>query len=114
MIDLAAVTAIDVHVHTERTRDGHDPMPPDLRAAAARYFKSDEPLPTVDDVADVLPRAEHGRGRLHRRLGVAERRSPPIPNEEIVDARRARTRTCSSPSRASTRPGPTPSSAPAR
>ena len=51
MIDLSAVEAIDVHVHTERTRDGHDPMPPELRAAAARYFQSDEPLPTVDDVA---------------------------------------------------------------
>ena len=51
MIDAAAVTAIDVHVHTELTRDGHDPMPPQLREAAARYFKSTEPLPTVDDVA---------------------------------------------------------------
>ncbi|HEU5370789.1 MAG TPA: 4-hydroxyphenyl-beta-ketoacyl-CoA hydrolase, partial [Gaiellaceae bacterium] len=51
MIDLAALTAIDVHVHTERTRDGHDPMPPELRSAAARYFHSDEPLPTVDAVA---------------------------------------------------------------
>ena len=46
MIDVAAVKAIDVHVHTERSRDGHDPLPPELRAAAAHYFKSDEPLPT--------------------------------------------------------------------
>ena len=52
MIDVAAVAAIDVHVHTERSRAGHDPLPPELRDAAARYFKSDEPLPTVDDVAD--------------------------------------------------------------
>ena len=73
VIDVAAVTAIDVHVHTELTRAGHDPMPPQLRAAAARYFKSDQPLPTVDDVAGVLPRAQHGRRRLHRRLGVAQR-----------------------------------------
>ena len=51
MIDLAAVIAIDVHVHTELSRTGHDPMPPELREAAARYFRSDEPLPTVDDVA---------------------------------------------------------------
>ena len=51
MIDPAAVVAIDVHVHTERSRSGHDPLPPELRAAAARYFHSDEPLPTVDDVA---------------------------------------------------------------
>ena len=52
MIDAAAVTAIDVHVHTELTRDGHDPMPPQLREAAARYFKSTASLPTVDDVAE--------------------------------------------------------------
>ena len=51
MIDLASVTAIDVHVHTERTRAGHDPMPAELRDAAARYFGSDHPLPTIDDVA---------------------------------------------------------------
>ena len=51
MIDLAAVTAIDVHVHTERARDGHDPMPAELREAAHRYFGADSFLPTVDDVA---------------------------------------------------------------
>ena len=39
MIDVGAVAAIDVHVHTELTRDGHDPMPPELRAAAATYFR---------------------------------------------------------------------------
>jgi uncharacterized protein len=73
VIDVAAVEAIDVHVHTEQTRDGHDPMPPELRAAAARYFRSDEPLPTGGRRRDVLPRAEHGGRRLHGRLGVAER-----------------------------------------
>jgi predicted TIM-barrel fold metal-dependent hydrolase len=85
MIDLAAVDAIDIHVHTEQTRDGHDPMPSELRAAAKRYFKSDEPLPTVDDVA-----------AYYRERGIAavlftvdwESQSgiPPIPNEEILDA----------------------------
>jgi hypothetical protein len=85
VIDVTAVRAIDVHVHVERTRDGHDPMPPELRSAAARYFKSDEPLPTVDDVAAYY---------RERQLGAVlftvdwERRSgrPPIPNEEIADA----------------------------
>jgi hypothetical protein len=85
VIDVTAVRAIDVHVHVERTRDGHDPMPPELRSAAARYFKSDEPLPTVDDVAAYY---------RERQLGAVlftvdwERRSgrPPIPNEEIAEA----------------------------
>ena len=87
MIDLDAVVAIDVHVHTERTRDGHDPMPSELRAAAARYFGSDEPLPTVDDVAAYY--------RERKMAAVVftvdwESRSgiPPIPNEEIADAAR--------------------------
>jgi uncharacterized protein len=87
VIDLTAVSAIDVHVHTELTRDGHDPMPPHLRDAARRYFKSDQALPTVDDVA-----------AYYRERGLAavlftvdwETQSgiPPIPNEEILDAAR--------------------------
>jgi hypothetical protein len=85
VIDVAGVRAIDVHVHVEQTRDGHDPMPSELRAAAARYFKSDEPLPTVDDVAAYY---------RERQLGAVlftvdwERGSgrAPIPNEEIADA----------------------------
>jgi hypothetical protein len=85
VIDVAGVRAIDVHVHVERTRDGHDPLPPELRSAAAHYFKSDEPLPTVDDVA-----------AYYRERGLAavlftvdwERRSgrPMIPNEEVAAA----------------------------
>jgi predicted TIM-barrel fold metal-dependent hydrolase len=85
VIDVEAVVAIDVHVHTELTRDGHDPMPPELRAAARTYFRSDQPLPTVDDVA------AHYRERSmaavvftvdwESKSGIA-----PIPNEEIAEA----------------------------
>jgi predicted TIM-barrel fold metal-dependent hydrolase len=85
MIDAAAVTAIDVHVHTELTRDGHDPMPPQLREAAARYFKSTEPLPTVDDVAAYYRERNLAAVLFtvdwESRSGIA-----PIPNEEILDA----------------------------
>ena len=87
MIDLQTTVAIDVHVHTELTRDGHDPMPAELREAARRYFHSDEALPTVDDVA-----------AYYRERNIAavvftvdwEARSgiPPIPNEEIAAAAR--------------------------
>jgi hypothetical protein len=85
VIDVAAVTAIDVHVHTELARNGHDPMPRELREAAARYFRSDEPLPTVDDLA-----AYYRERRMaavvftvdwESRSGIA-----PIPNEEIAEA----------------------------
>jgi uncharacterized protein len=85
VIDVASVAAIDVHVHTERTRAGHDPMPPALREAAARYFGSDEPLPTVDDVA-----AYYRERNLAAVVFTVdwELRSgiPPIPNEEIAEA----------------------------
>ena len=85
MIDVQKIAAIDIHVHTELTRDGHDPMPAELRDAARRYFHSDEALPTVDDVA-----------AYYRERNIAavvftvdwEARSgiPPIPNEEIAAA----------------------------
>ena len=76
---------IDVHVHVERSRAGHDPMPPELRAAAARYFHSDEPLPTIDDVV------AYYRERNMRAVVFTvdwELRSgiPPIPDEEILSA----------------------------
>jgi predicted TIM-barrel fold metal-dependent hydrolase len=84
VIDIDAVTAIDVHVHTERSRAGHDPMPSELRAAAEQYFRSDGSLPTVDDVAAYY--------RERRMAAVVftvdwESRSgiPPIPNEEIAE-----------------------------
>jgi predicted TIM-barrel fold metal-dependent hydrolase len=87
VIDVAAIAAIDVHVHTELTRSGHDPMPRELREAARRYFRSDQPLPTVDDVA-----AYYRERRLaavvftvdwESRSGIA-----PIPSEEIAEAAR--------------------------
>ncbi len=88
MIDVDAVAAIDVHVHTELTRDGHDPLPPELRAAAARYFQSDEPLPTVDDVAEYY-RARNMAAVLFTVDWEARSGRPQIPSEEVADAARA-------------------------
>ncbi len=84
MIDLAAVTAIDVHVHTESSRAGHDPMPAELREAARNYFHADEFLPTVDDVA-----AYYRERNLAAVVFTVDWESqsgvPPIPNEEIAE-----------------------------
>ena len=84
MIDPAAVKAIDVHVHTELSRDGHDPMSAELREAAARYFHSGQPLPTAADVAEYY--------RARRMAAVVftvdwETKSgvPPVANEEIAE-----------------------------
>jgi uncharacterized protein len=84
VIDLATVEAIDVHVHTEVSRSGHDPMPPELRAAAKRYFRDGGGEPTVDDVvaryrelkiACVVFTVDWGPGH-----------PAPVPNEEIAAA----------------------------
>ena len=87
VIDLAAVNAIDVHVHTERTRDGHDPMPPELRSAAARVLQKRRAAADRRRRRRVLPRARARRRPLHSRLGVAQRdRADP----ERGDPRRGR------------------------
>jgi hypothetical protein len=85
MIDVERVRAIDVHTHAEVARDGHDPMPPELREAAQRYFRGDGGTPTVDDVAAYYREREMAcvvftvdyesrSGRL------------PVSNEEIAEA----------------------------
>jgi len=88
VIDVDAVAAIDVHVHAEISRDGHDAMPPEFRAAAAAYFHSDEPLPTVDDVAAYY-RERNLAAVMFTVDFELERGRPPISNEEILDAARA-------------------------
>jgi uncharacterized protein len=85
VIDLASLMAIDVHVHTELTRDGHYPMPRELRDAAASYFRSDEPLPTVDDVADYY-RERSMAAVVFTVDWESNSGIPPIPNEEIAEA----------------------------
>ena len=84
MIDLAAVRAIDVHAHAEVSLDGHDPMPPELRQAAQRYFRDGAGKPTVEAVA------AHYRERQMACVVFTvdyESRSgrPPVSNEEIAE-----------------------------
>jgi uncharacterized protein len=84
MIDVDAVKAIDVHTHAEVSRDGHDPMPPELREAARRYFKAEGEQPTAQDVADYYREREMAcviftvdyESRSGRR---------PVPNEEVAE-----------------------------
>jgi uncharacterized protein len=90
MIDLDRIRAIDIHVHTERSRAGHDPMPPHLREAAAKYFRTDftgDALPTVDDVAAYY-RERDLAAVVFTVDWELESGVPPIPNEEIAEAAR--------------------------
>lgn len=85
MIDLSRIDAIDVHVHTERSREGHDPMPPVLREAAGRYFRSDVALPNVDDVVAYY-RERNLAAVLFTVDWEAHSGIAPIPDEEILGA----------------------------
>ncbi len=87
MIDPAAVVAIDVHVHAELSRSGHDPLPPELRAAATRYFHNDGLLPTVDDVAAYYRERKMAAVVFGVDWQLRSGRAP-IPNEEIAEAAR--------------------------
>ena len=50
-LDLESLRAIDMHVHIELDDHGHASLPPDLAAAAAKYFSSDIGQPDLDSVA---------------------------------------------------------------
>jgi uncharacterized protein len=84
VIDVDAVKAIDVHTHVEVSKEGHDPIPPELREASQKYFRDGGGTPTIDDV-----------GAYYRERGMAavvftvdwESQSgrPPVSNEEVLE-----------------------------
>lgn len=51
-VDVAAVSAIDVHVHIECSDHGHLSLPDALNEASAKYFKSDDRTPKLDVIAE--------------------------------------------------------------
>jgi uncharacterized protein len=82
MIDLAAVQAIDVHVHAEIAIDGHDPMPAALREAASAYFKGERP-PDVTTVAAYY-RERDIAAVVFSVDAESQTGRAPVPNEEIA------------------------------
>jgi uncharacterized protein len=52
-LDVAALTAIDTHVHVEVDACGHNALPDPLVEAASKYFKTDGPRPGLDAIADL-------------------------------------------------------------
>ena len=86
MIDVDRVRAIDVHTHAEVAADGHDPMPPHLREAAQRYFRSaGAGLPTAADVAAYYRERNMAAVVFTVDYESASGR-PPVPNEEVAAA----------------------------
>ncbi|MFD8481784.1 amidohydrolase family protein [Kitasatospora sp. NPDC059673] len=85
-MNLAELTAIDVHTHAEVSAHGHASLDEELNDASSGYFKvAGERKPTVAEMAAYYRErkmaavvftvdAEHATGR------------PPVPNEEIAEA----------------------------
>ncbi|RFA09101.1 4-hydroxyphenyl-beta-ketoacyl-CoA hydrolase [Subtercola boreus] len=83
-IDLDTIEAIDTHVHIEVAEDGHSALPADLAEAAAKYFRTDGMVPTLDAIADYY--------RVRRMAAVvftvdAEQNlsHPPISSVEVIE-----------------------------
>jgi predicted TIM-barrel fold metal-dependent hydrolase len=84
VIDVDRVSAIDFHTHVEVGLDGHDPMPPELRAAAERYFRGNVDRPTATDVADYY--RERGMACVVFTVDFETRSGrPPVANEEVAE-----------------------------
>lgn len=52
-LDVASLTAIDMHVHVEVDDHGHNALPAQLVEAASKYFRTDGPRPGLDDIAEI-------------------------------------------------------------
>jgi predicted TIM-barrel fold metal-dependent hydrolase len=84
VIDVERVRAIDVHTHVEVALDGHDPMPPELRAAAERYFRGKVDRPNAEDVAAYYREREMACVVFTVDYETRSGR-PPVPNEEVAE-----------------------------
>lgn len=51
-LDLAALQAIDTHVHVEIDDEGHTALPQRFLDASAKYFKSGDRTPSIDSIAE--------------------------------------------------------------
>jgi predicted TIM-barrel fold metal-dependent hydrolase len=78
------VRAIDVHTHVEIGMDGYDPMPPELRAAAERYFRGKVDRPTAADVADYYREREMACVVFTVDYETRSGRRP-VANEEVAE-----------------------------
>lgn len=52
-LDIDSITAIDMHVHIEVDDSGGSALPRELVEAAGKYFKSSDPHPRLDEIAEI-------------------------------------------------------------
>ena len=82
-IDVAALTAIDMHVHIEVDGHAHTSLPDDLAEAASRYFSTDGPRPDLDSIAAYY-RERRMAAVVFTVDAETQLRHPPISSAEVA------------------------------
>src|SRR6185312_6833248 len=84
-LDLAALAAIDVHVHVESDGHGRLSLDDELLAASARYFKAgNDRAPTVEQIADYY-RERRFAAVVFTVDATTATGHPPLSSAEIAD-----------------------------
>jgi hypothetical protein len=84
-MDVAALTAIDVHTHAQVPRCGHpDPRTMEILDAAAKHFRSNFPRPNAQDVADYY-RARSMAAVVFCVDSQTNTGEVPVPNDEVLE-----------------------------
>lgn len=83
-IDLAAISAFDMHVHIECSDHGHLSLPDALNEASAKYFKSEDRTPKLDVIAERY-RAWGMAAVVFTVDAETNLSHPPVSSEEIAE-----------------------------
>ena len=83
-IDVAAVKAIDMHVHIECSDHDHLSLPDALNEASAKYFKAEDRTPKLDTIAERY--REWGMAAVVFTVDAETNlKHPPVSSEEIAE-----------------------------
>jgi len=85
-LDVASLSAIDVHVHAEVSSAGHHSLSSDLEQASASYFRTEgQRKPALPEIA-----AYYRERSMACVVFTVDAESatgqPPVPNEEVAEA----------------------------
>ena len=83
-VDVAAVSAIDLHVHIECSDHGHLSLPDVLNEASAKYFKAEDRTPKLDVIAERY-RAWGMAAVVFTVDAETNLNHPPVSSEEIAE-----------------------------
>jgi len=84
-VNVADLSAIDVHVHVEQDLHGHMSLDDELRDAASKYFKGEPYHPTVPEIVEDY-RAQRMAAVIFTVDAEAATGQPSLSNEQIAEA----------------------------